>query len=76
MGRSPRDFESRASTSFTTPALCEEQREVTLFYHIRDGVSRVLLVKWSSEERHGFASQKAFDYPNTLVPTITTSPRS
>ncbi len=76
MGRSPRDFESRASTSFTTPALCEEQREVILFYHIRDGVSRVLLVKWSSEESPGFASQKAVDHPNTPPPTMTTSPPS
>ena len=41
MEQAPRDFESRASTSFTTPALCQEQREVTLFYHIWDGVSRV-----------------------------------
>jgi len=49
---------------------------VTLFYHIRDGVSRVLLVKWSSEESPGFASQKAVDHPNTPPPTMTTSPHS
>jgi hypothetical protein len=70
MGRSPRDFESRASTSFTTPALCQEQREVTLFYHIWNGVSRVLLVRWSGEERPVFASRNATAHPAPL--TITT----
>ena len=34
MGRSPRDFESRASTSFTTPASGEDWERMRLFYHI------------------------------------------
>jgi hypothetical protein len=45
MGRSPRDFESRASTSFTTPALggCSGCRGGTfLFYHIFVRLSRSL----------------------------------
>ncbi len=42
MGRGPRDFESRASTSFTTPALSVGKGGMTLFYHISEGVSRVL----------------------------------
>ena len=69
MEQAPRDFESRASTSFTTPALCQEQTQVTLFYHIWDGVSRVLLVRCSSEERPAFAGRNAPPRPYGLPPT-------
>lgn len=43
MDRSPRDFESRASTSFTTPA-SEEGKERALFYHICGRMSRIALI--------------------------------
>lgn len=43
MDRSPRDFESRASTSFTTPARTTSRGE-TFFYHIFRQVSRDLEV--------------------------------